>query len=59
MNNMQEVINLFRADPELKDTRILIGGAPVTRPFSESVGADGYAPSAPLAVNLVQSLSQA
>jgi 5-methyltetrahydrofolate--homocysteine methyltransferase len=59
MNNMQEVINLFRADAELAETRILIGGAPVSRDFAKTIGADGYAPSAPLAVNLVQSLSPA
>ena len=58
MNNMQEVISLFRADAHLHDTRILIGGAPVSRAFAETIGADGYAPSAPLAVNLVQTLSQ-
>ncbi|MBC8192946.1 MAG: corrinoid protein [Candidatus Marinimicrobia bacterium] len=54
MNNMKEVVEAFRGHPDLKDTKILIGGAPVSREFSQSIGADGYAPTAPAAVEQVQ-----
>ncbi|NQV41512.1 MAG: corrinoid protein [Candidatus Marinimicrobia bacterium] len=54
MNNMKEVVEAFRNHPELKGTKILIGGAPVSREFSKSIGADGYAPTAPAAVERVQ-----
>jgi len=55
MNNMREVVVAFRNHSDLKDTKILIGGAPVSREFSQSIGADGYAPTAPTAVEKVQS----
>ena len=35
---------------------IMIGGAPVTREFTDHVGADGYAPDAPAAVTLARRL---
>jgi len=54
MNNMKEVVQVFRNHADLKDTKILIGGAPVSREFSHSIGADGYAPTAPAAVERVQ-----
>lgn len=54
MNNMKEVVEAFRNHPDLKATKILIGGAPVSREFSQSIGADGYAPTAPAAVERVQ-----
>ncbi|MCF7826056.1 MAG: corrinoid protein [Candidatus Marinimicrobia bacterium] len=54
MNNMKEVVQAFRSSSDLNGTKILIGGAPVSREFSQSIGADGYAPTAPAAVELVQ-----
>lgn len=53
MNNMKEVVSAFKAS-DMTGTRILIGGAPVSKEFSESIGADGYAPTAPAAVEKVQ-----
>lgn len=58
MNNMKEVVETFRNNADLRDTKILIGGAPVSREFSESIGADGYAPTAPAAVEAVQQFSR-
>jgi len=37
-------------------TRTIIGGAPVTRAFSDQIGADGYSADAPGAVKLVKQL---
>lgn len=56
MNNMREVVKTFREDAELKDTRILIGGAPVTQDFADQIGADAYAATAPAAVALMQAI---
>jgi len=36
--------------------KIMVGGAPVTAEWAEQIGADGYAPNAPEAVNLALSL---
>jgi len=58
MNNMREVVQLFRTNPLLSHTRVLVGGAPVSHTFSDSIGADGYAPTAPAAIQLVQSFFQ-
>ncbi len=59
MNNMKEVVQTFRINSDLKETKILIGGAPVSREFSQSIGADGYAPTAPAAVEQVQVFCEA
>lgn len=53
MNNMKEVVEVFKIG-EMEDTKILIGGAPVSSEFSKSIGADAYAPTAPAAVEKVQ-----
>ena len=36
--------------------KVLVGGAPVTREWAAEIGADGFAPSAPLAVSIAQEL---
>jgi 5-methyltetrahydrofolate--homocysteine methyltransferase len=36
--------------------KIMVGGAPVTKEFADSIGADGTAPDAPSAVTLAKSL---
>lgn len=41
------------------EARVVVGGAPVTPEFATQVGADGYAPDAASAVDLVLSLLQA
>jgi len=56
MNNMRGVVELFRGEPELQDTRILVGGAPVSQTFANEIGADGYAPTAPGTVELIQTI---
>jgi 5-methyltetrahydrofolate--homocysteine methyltransferase len=44
MQRMREVIEAVRK--VAPDAVIMVGGAPVTRQFAESVGASGYAPNA-------------
>jgi 5-methyltetrahydrofolate--homocysteine methyltransferase len=54
MVNMKGVIELAKA----KDckARFVVGGAPLTKSYADEIGADGYAPDAATAVEIVQSL---
>ena len=56
MTGMKEVIEMFRTDDIVKDVKIMIGGAPLTQEYADSIGADGYAPDAASAVDLVTNL---
>lgn len=40
-------------------TKVVIGGAPITKEFADQIGADGFAPDAASAVDLVRQLVQA
>jgi 5-methyltetrahydrofolate--homocysteine methyltransferase len=40
----------------LKDVKVVIGGAPITQEFANSIGADGFAPDAATAVTIVREL---
>jgi methanogenic corrinoid protein MtbC1 len=52
---MQQTVAAIRASGSAT-VRVIVGGAPVTPGFAASVGADGYAPNASAAVELVRSL---
>jgi len=52
MRTTIEVLQPVRDD----GVRIVIGGAPVTQAFADQIGADGYAPDAVRAVDLVRRL---
>lgn len=54
MPNMAKVINMFKDEDE--PYPIIVGGAPVTQGFADTIGADGYGADAPGAVNLVHLL---
>lgn len=56
MTGMKEVIKMFRTDDIVKDVKIMIGGAPLTQEYADSIGADGYAPDAASAVDLAKNL---
>jgi len=56
MNYMKEVINAVN-DSDLKGkVKVMVGGAPVTEGFAESIGADGYSSNANGAVTLARNL---
>jgi len=56
MPRMKEVIEALK-DSNLKDkVLVMVGGAPVTQGFADSIGADGYAPNAILAVDKAKQL---
>jgi 5-methyltetrahydrofolate--homocysteine methyltransferase len=56
MINMKDVIQaLARADLPKKPV-VIVGGAPLTETFAQSIGADGFAPDASRAVSVVKAL---
>jgi len=54
MVNMKSVIELAK-NKDCK-SRIVVGGAPLTQSYAEEIGADGYAPDAATAVEIVSKL---
>lgn len=50
MNEMKKVVDQIHAiDPEAK---IMVGGAPLTQAYADEIGASGYAPDAPSALQV-------
>jgi 5-methyltetrahydrofolate--homocysteine methyltransferase len=55
MPNMRDVVAAVRK-AGLSGTKVIVGGAPVTRAFAHDIGADGYAPDAAAAVDVAKEL---
>jgi 5-methyltetrahydrofolate--homocysteine methyltransferase len=55
MPNMRETVKQIRA-AGMTDVKIVIGGAPITEQFAREIGADGFAPDAASAVEVVRRL---
>jgi 5-methyltetrahydrofolate--homocysteine methyltransferase len=58
MKGQKSVIELFDREGLRPGVKVIIGGAPVTRQWSEEIRADGFAKDAVSAVSLVQKLLQ-
>jgi len=56
MPAMKDVIDALEEEGMRDGVKVIIGGAPVTQGFSQSIGADGYSPNAPGAVELAKKL---
>ena len=56
MPSMKEVISALKADAATKDVKVMVGGAPLTQEYADSIGASGYAPDASSAVDLAKML---
>jgi len=56
MTNMGKVIDLLKERGLRERVKVIVGGAPVNEEFAKSIGADGYAPEAGSAVELVKKL---
>ncbi len=54
MTNMRTAIEAITAAGLRHQVRIVIGGAPITRAYTDEIGADGYAEDASSAVRLVK-----
>ncbi len=53
MSEMKKVVELFEESGIRDRFRIIVGGAPVTQQFADSIGADGYGDEAQTGVELV------
>ena len=56
MTNMKSVVEAVKASEKAGQTKVIIGGAPVTQSFCDEIGADGYAPDAASAADLAKAL---
>ncbi|HXX39414.1 MAG TPA: corrinoid protein [bacterium] len=56
MTNMPSVIAALGRANLSERVKVIVGGAPVTEQFARQIGADGFAPDAPTAVDVVQGL---
>jgi 5-methyltetrahydrofolate--homocysteine methyltransferase len=56
MRKMKNTIQAIEAAGFQKQVKMIVGGAPVTEKFAKEIGADGYAPDAVSAVDVVKSL---
>jgi 5-methyltetrahydrofolate--homocysteine methyltransferase len=56
MPSMKKTIEAISAAGVRDGVKIMIGGAPVTQEYANEIGADGYAPDAASAVDLVRTL---
>ena len=58
MPAMKTTIEAFRAAGIREGVKIMVGGAPVTQNYADSIGADGYGESAATSVDLARRLSR-
>ena len=56
MPGMKEAIDALAGAGVRDSVKVIIGGAPVTQNYADEIGADGYAPDAASAVDLVAEL---
>lgn len=56
MNAMRDTIKLLKEAGLRDKVKIIIGGAPITQDFADSIGADGYAKDAATAVDKAKEL---
>lgn len=56
MLQMKTIIEVLDSKGLRKDLKVIIGGAPITQEFSDTIGSDGYAKDAAGAVDLVNML---
>lgn len=54
--NMKGIIEEIRSSDLSHKVKIMVGGAPLTQDFADSIGADGYAPDAVQAVGRAEEL---
>ena len=55
MMEMKKTIQALEEAGQKDRVKIIVGGAPVTEDFAKDIGADGYAPDAAVAVDVVRS----
>jgi len=53
---MKDVIKALKEAGVRDKVRVIVGGAPITQDFADSIGADGYAPDAASALDKAKQL---
>jgi len=56
MPRMKDVIKALKEAGVRDKVRVIVGGAPITQDFADSIGADGYAPDAASALDKAKQL---
>ncbi|MFA6142548.1 MAG: corrinoid protein [Candidatus Omnitrophota bacterium] len=56
MNSMRDTINALKSSGLRDKVKVMVGGAPVTQEFADSIGADCYAKDAAVAVDRAREL---
>jgi corrinoid protein of di/trimethylamine methyltransferase len=56
MPGMKDTIEALRKDEATRNIKVIVGGAPLTQEYADSIGADGYAPDSSSAVDVSQKL---
>jgi len=56
MNSMRETINALKSSGLRDKVKVMVGGAPITQEFADSIGADSYAKDAAVAVDKAREL---
>ena len=56
MNAMRDTINALKAGGIRDKVKVMVGGAPITQDFANSIGADAYAKDAATAVDMAKEL---
>jgi 5-methyltetrahydrofolate--homocysteine methyltransferase len=56
MGQMRETISAIAAEGMRANLKVIVGGAPLTEQYAQTIGADGYAPDASRAVSLTRRL---
>ncbi|MDR2535671.1 MAG: corrinoid protein [Treponema sp.] len=56
MPSMKQIVEAIKS-ADLKDFKIIVGGAPITADYAQQIGADGYSPDAASAAALAKQLA--
>jgi len=56
MTQMKKVVEALEAAGIRGNTKVMIGGAPITQQYADEIGADGYSDNASAAVGLARKL---
>ena len=59
MPSMEDTVKAIVAENLRSDVKILIGGAPVTQDYADSIGADGFGRNATMAARVAQEIMEA
>ena len=52
----RKVINTLKKEGIRDNVKVIVGGGAITQEFADSIGADGYAPTAPGSVTIARKL---